>query len=275
MTYRDGFRGAARYYAQYRLPYPAAFLQRVLDETVGTNSSSLLDLGCGTGELTVPMSAHFQQVTAIDVDRDMITQAQQKALKAGARNIQWHVGPAESLDLAPRSFDLITAGSSYHWMDRERLTPQCRRALKVGGAMALLGTNGAPWAPTEDWHHTVIEVIQATLGAERRTGTKVFAVRQRHEDFLPQAGFSVDMFEYAIEQHWTIENYMGYLYSTSYANPSVLGEHRAEFEHNLRVALEVHGELVETVRFYAVLGLTELSGAGNWGKWRRQIPLNP
>ena len=48
------FAGTAEYYARFRPPYPPALLDAIIDRFRLDESGRLLDLGCGTGEITVP-----------------------------------------------------------------------------------------------------------------------------------------------------------------------------------------------------------------------------
>ena len=61
-----------------------------------------LDLGCGTGQLSVLLAGEFDRVTATDPSASQIA-------SAGARdNIRYAIGSAEAIDLPPASVDLIT-----------------------------------------------------------------------------------------------------------------------------------------------------------------------
>ena len=49
------FEGAAAYYARYRPKYPMAMFDRLVDRFDLGTLSSVLDLGCGTGQLALPL----------------------------------------------------------------------------------------------------------------------------------------------------------------------------------------------------------------------------
>jgi len=49
---------------------------------------TLLDLGCGTGELAIPLANHFTSVLALDPDDGMLQEGRKKAKKAKVDNIK-------------------------------------------------------------------------------------------------------------------------------------------------------------------------------------------
>jgi len=52
----------------------------------------VLDIGCGTGQITIPLARHAQAVVAIDPVAGMLARGAQAARAAGAGNITWLEG---------------------------------------------------------------------------------------------------------------------------------------------------------------------------------------
>lgn len=107
-----------------------------------------LDLGCGTGQLSVLLAGEFDRVTATDPSASQIA-------SAGARgNIRYAIGTAEAIDLPPASLDLIVAAQAAHWFDLPAFYAEARRIAAPGAALALVsygvprlsGPAGAPFA---------------------------------------------------------------------------------------------------------------------------------
>src|SRR4030095_939282 len=113
---QDAFSGTARYYANFRIPYPEQLLSRLRESANITGNGELLDLGCGTGEIAVPMSRYFRKVTGVDLEPEMIQQAKLRAEREQRKNVRWCVASAEDLDAPPHSFELVTIGAAFHWM---------------------------------------------------------------------------------------------------------------------------------------------------------------
>jgi 2-polyprenyl-3-methyl-5-hydroxy-6-metoxy-1,4-benzoquinol methylase len=73
---------------------------------VSAPRASVLDVGCGTGSLSVVLAELGHEVTGIDVSPAMVARAEAKALTAG-RQTTFKVMDAEYPLLAPRQFDVI------------------------------------------------------------------------------------------------------------------------------------------------------------------------
>lgn len=253
----DLFRGTAYYYERFRPPYPKQLLSDLLDRTIDGSAEHMVDLGCGTGEVCVPLSFAFASVTAIDVDGDMVAAGRRRAAAAGRTNITWLVGRAEELELPPASCDLVVSGSAFHWMDRELLSRRCYDALRPGCALALIGGGSRLWESAGGWQEIVRETIKRWLGEKRRAGSGTYQVDKVHEDFLVPAGFRLETKDYVVEHTWSLDSLVGYLYSTSFANIDVLGDRREGFEADLRSRLLEHspdGVFPERLEFYLMIG---------------------
>jgi SAM-dependent methyltransferase len=228
------FEGTAGYYRRYRPPYPEALLAYIVEVAGPTGRGRLLDLGCGTGQLAVPLSRHFRHVVAVDVEEEMV----RVGASESPANVSWLVSRAEDLRIVPGSVEHVAAGNSFHWMDREALAGRIHRALPPGGAFFVVVGSSDPWSGTEPWQRAVVEVIKARLGERRRAGCGYFPVDPRlHQDYLVPAGFDLELTDYPVTLTWDFDRVLGYLYSTSYASPAVLGAQREGFEADLAVAL--------------------------------------
>ena len=95
----------------------------------------VVDLGCGTGELTAELHARLGARTTLGIDNS-------PAMLAGSAR---HAGPSlrfESGDIADfsadGSFDLVFANASLQWIpEHERLIPRLAAALAPGGQLAI------------------------------------------------------------------------------------------------------------------------------------------
>lgn len=252
----DLFAGTAADYAAFRPAYPAALLERVRAAAAPGSPSRLVDLGCGTGELAVPLSAYVDECRALDVSPEMLRHGRERARRAGRANIEWTQAPAEALELPDGSVSLVTVGAAFHWMDRRLVGARALRWLRPGGSLVVAGSNST-WNGTEDWQKLAVEVIQRWLGPRRRAGGGTFRTSERHEDALRAVGFTdlADV-DFPAEQTWTVDAFLGYLRSTSFASAAVLGDRQAAFEQDMRETLDTHepsGVHRETVRFHCLL----------------------
>lgn len=75
------------------------FFEGVKDKFASIEVKELLDLGCGTGELSLRFDARGYDVTALDISCDMLSVAREKAANSGGENILF-------LEQDMRSFEL-------------------------------------------------------------------------------------------------------------------------------------------------------------------------
>ena len=62
------FRSTAPYYARYRVGYPPELFTPLAERFSLDGTQLSLDLGCGTGQITIPLAAHVRQVVAGHVE---------------------------------------------------------------------------------------------------------------------------------------------------------------------------------------------------------------
>lgn len=247
----DLFKGTAEYYAEYRLPYPQEFIDDMLKRTSITGDGNLLDLACGTGEIALTIHKHFDKVWAIDQEPDMIRVGQQKAKQCGATNIQWVIGRAEDAIFENNFFELITIGSAFHRLDRQLIAERARQWLSNECYIAIVGNN-ATWNGKMEWQRIAAGVIKKWLGKPEYMQQPQIL----HEEFLANVGYEVVTYRFPMHHIWTIDSFIGYLYSTARASKRALGKKCDEFEADMRQTLlgyEPNGLYPEVADFYCVL----------------------
>lgn len=88
----------------------------------------ILDLGCGTGELTYQISKLSKEVIGIDKSQEMINSARENFA-----DIDFEVGSAENLNFTEK-FDSVFSNATLHWVKNYQATIQSiYRNLKPGG----------------------------------------------------------------------------------------------------------------------------------------------
>lgn len=124
-------------YDRVRPSYPDELFEDLVAITGAGDRSSVLEVGCGTGQATGSMAALGWSVTAVEPGEGMAALAR-KAL-ALYSNVNVETSTFEEWDDRGRRFDLIVAAASWHWVDPEVGWRRAHDLLRPGGWMALLG----------------------------------------------------------------------------------------------------------------------------------------
>jgi len=231
----DLYRGTASYYDRYRLPYPDELIDDLCRRAGATRRGRMLDLACGPGTVTFALCDRFEEVWAVDQEREAVEFAAQKAAKLGVENIRWITGRAEDVDPA-ESFDLVTVGTAFHRLDRRCIADLGMQLLRPGGHLALLWSETALGGETEPWRQRYREIyaewVERVGATDRLPADFEEHIEQLpHEKVLQDAGFLVEeRYEYAGTHDWTVAELIGLVYSTSLLSRVVLGDRAGEFE---------------------------------------------
>lgn len=128
----------------YRRPYPDEAVSKLL-ALVTDEPRTILDIGCGTGDLARRLVNQVEHVDAVDFSQLMIDKG--KTLPGGEHpRLNWIFGRVEEVSLQP-PYALITAGESLHWMEWDIVLPLFHHILTPHGYLALVarGTEHNPW----------------------------------------------------------------------------------------------------------------------------------
>ena len=106
-------------------------------------SERVLDVACGTGNLSIPAARCGAFVTGVDIAPNLIEQAKQNAEQEGLE-IKFDVGDAEQLNYADSAFDsVVTMFGAMFAARPERAAAELVRVTRSGGRIAM-----ANWTPS-------------------------------------------------------------------------------------------------------------------------------
>ena len=234
----DLYHGTADYYDSYRLPYPDAMIEYVVGQAMVDGQGRLLDVACGTGQLTFPLRQWFSEVWAVDREPDMVEAVRAKADAIGAENIRPIAADAETLDAAPGHFELAVIGNAFHRLRRDQVARRLLSWLKPGGCVALCWSEG-PQAGDEEWQRAFADLLgrwRRMLGAEHRIPANWEEPQRRRPDrqVLSEAGFEMaGRCEFTVEHRWGLPELAGWIRSTSFLPAPVLADQGAAFDADL------------------------------------------
>jgi ubiquinone/menaquinone biosynthesis C-methylase UbiE len=134
---------AARYDEDFghsiRTPAERAAWNRILDLILPTAGAlEALDIGCGTGFLSLELASRGHRATGIDFAPSMITQARKKAAERQV-TIRFQEADAEQLPFAPASFDIaVSRYLLWKLPNPERAMDEWIRVLRPGGRLIVV-----------------------------------------------------------------------------------------------------------------------------------------
>ncbi|KAJ5966382.1 hypothetical protein N7481_013096 [Penicillium waksmanii] len=155
-------------YAQARPDYHPIVYGTILDHhrASGGLLDTILDIGCGPGNVARGFSPHFNHAIGLDPSDGMMATARSLGGSTSiSEDIRYEVSTAEDLGrnlqqpIQDASVDLVTAANAAHWFDMSSFWKSAARVLKPGGSVAL-------WTSGRNRIHPSVpgaEALQSTL----------------------------------------------------------------------------------------------------------------
>lgn len=162
------FGAVARDYEAVRPGYPASLMQAVIRRAALDRQSTILEIGCGTGQATETFAVHGCAILCLEPTREFA----QLATRNLARfpRVQVRTEMFEHAELAAESFDLVLAATAFHWIDPAIRYEKAACVLRHAGTLALL-MNVYPtplvgfFARVQDVYRAVAPTLAHTGGA--------------------------------------------------------------------------------------------------------------
>ena len=116
-------------YERGRPSYPP----EAIDWLLSPDARDVLDLGAGTGKLTIRLVERGLHVVAVDPIPEML-----ELLSASLPDTTALLGTAEEIPLPDDSVDSVLVAQAWHWFDPERAVKEVARVLRPGGRLGLV-----------------------------------------------------------------------------------------------------------------------------------------
>ncbi|HWQ67656.1 MAG TPA: class I SAM-dependent methyltransferase [Methanospirillum sp.] len=122
---------------------------------IPAGSWQVLDVGCGTGEISVVLAEMGHQVSGIDLSEGMLGKAREKATKK-TLSMRFSIEDAESLSYADQSFDLVI-NRHLLWTlpNPKKALAEWKRVLRPGGTVAIIDGLWKTGSLTDQFRKTV------------------------------------------------------------------------------------------------------------------------
>lgn len=133
------FDEVADLYGRARPSYPDALVDDLVALSGIPDGGRILEIGCGTGQMTLPLARRGYRVDAIELGPALATVATRNLsafLNAAVHNVAF-----ESWRLPRRPFDLVVSATAFHWISPRARFEKTARALKPSGTLAVVETH--------------------------------------------------------------------------------------------------------------------------------------
>jgi SAM-dependent methyltransferase len=131
IAFKDHFSAVAADYASARPEYPDALFAWIA--SIAPARAMAWEAGCGSGQASRGLAAHFDRVHATDPSAQQIAQA------SAPGNVHFAVEPGERCSLPDASVDAVCVAQALHWFDRAAFFAECARVLRPGGVLVAWG----------------------------------------------------------------------------------------------------------------------------------------
>ncbi|MFC9341273.1 class I SAM-dependent methyltransferase [Streptomyces sp. NPDC057020] len=128
----------AELYDRARPGYPRELYDDLVECAGAGPGSRLLEIGCGTGQATLPLAERGFRITAVEAGPSMAAVARRNL--DGFGGVEVVTSDFESWPLPEDSFDVVLAATSFHWIDPAVRMAKAAEALRPGGALAVVRT---------------------------------------------------------------------------------------------------------------------------------------
>jgi ubiquinone/menaquinone biosynthesis C-methylase UbiE len=156
-SYGKVFDRVADEYDRHRPTYPDALLDHACEVAALGAGDRVLEIGCGTGQLTRNLLARGLRVWAIEPGDRLIALARQNL--ADVADVEFVNARLEDAPLPPERFHAVFSASAMHWIDPDLGWHRAAEALVPGGTLVLVQYFGLKEPRSADDQRALLSAI--------------------------------------------------------------------------------------------------------------------
>ena len=165
--YGTVFNEIAGDYDRHRPSYPDALIDRACERGGLRAGAPVLEIGCGTGQLTRSLRERGLRVTAVEPGEKLIARARGRLQDGG--DVRFINARLEDVALPEAEYRAVFCASAIHWIDPDVSWRSAAGALAEGGTLALLsyfGLEDSHSAADQQAMRAVLAGVAPELAAE-------------------------------------------------------------------------------------------------------------
>ncbi len=186
-SYGKVFNEVAVEYDRNRPTYPDALVDQACEVAGIGDGDPVLEIGCGTGQLTRGLLARGLSVTALEPGDQLIRVAEENLKDAG--DVELVHARLEDTQLPRERYEAVFSASAIHWVDPDLSWRKIADALAPNGTLALIQYFGLREQRTADDQEALLSAIRthapkaaATWPAYRDLDSTIAGVQERREN---------------------------------------------------------------------------------------------
>lgn len=172
-SYGKVFNEIAVDYERNRPTYPDALVDQACEVADIGNGDRVLEIGCGTGQLTRSLLARGLRVTALEPGEQLIRLAEENLEDTG--EVEFVHARLEDTQLPQDSYEAVFSASAIHWVDPDLGWRKIADALAHNGTLALIQYCGLQ-------EQRSVDDQEALLAAVRRHAPEIAATWPTYRD---------------------------------------------------------------------------------------------
>ena len=183
-SYGRVFDEVAVEYDRNRPAYPDALIDQACKVAHIGEGDRVLEIGCGTGQLTRSLLARGLRVTALEPGDQLIRVAEENLKDAG--DVEFVHARLEDMQLPRESYEAVFSASAIHWVDPDLGWRKIADSLAPNGTLALIQYFGLKEPRSVDDQEALLSAIRrhapeiaATLPTYRDLDSTIAGVRER------------------------------------------------------------------------------------------------
>jgi len=127
------FDEAALLYDEMRPKYPEELIKDVINLSGIPEKGSILEVGCGTGQATLPFASNGYQMTCLDIGENLIEVAKRKLR---SYEVDFYVTSFEEWTPS-KKYDLLISATAFHWINPAERYRLAYQVIKDDGWIVL------------------------------------------------------------------------------------------------------------------------------------------
>jgi SAM-dependent methyltransferase len=153
----SAFDAIADEYERNRPAYPDELVDRACRVARIADGDRVLEVGCGTGQLTRSLVARGLHVTAVERGKQLTSLAEQKF--GGQAGMEFVNARFEDVELPDGRFRAVFSAAAFHWLDPTVSWQRAARLLVPGGTLALIQYCGLQEARSLDDQEALLSAL--------------------------------------------------------------------------------------------------------------------